>query len=91
MNFHGIEEDPLPPKTVWAVRKAMGLSQEAFGEEVGVTRRTVISWEKDPPDNKYARACTGPARILIQNHAAKIKDIDPEMQSLLQEHGLLAA
>ena len=89
MQFNGIEEDPLPPKTVWGVRKAMGLSQESFGEKVGVTRRTVISWEKDPPDDRYARACTGPARILIQNLAEKIKKIDDDTEGLLAEAGIL--
>lgn len=57
----------FPADEVFPLRKAMGLTQTKFAEEIGVARSLVAHWET-------ARAIpSGPAAILLAQKQAELR------------------
>ena len=46
----------LDPETLTARRKSLGISQEEMAEELGLTRTTIVNWEKTNILAKWGRA-----------------------------------
>lgn len=62
-------DKPLTPESIKACRAALGLSQEAFAEEIGVTLRAVQYWEcgKKTPSRPAAKLI----RVMAARQAAR--------------------
>jgi transcriptional regulator with XRE-family HTH domain len=74
------------PKRIAAVRQSLALSQRAFAARVGVTRNTMVNWERGhyrPRAHSLERiASVGGVTIiwLLQGTAAQLPAIGPDPQ-----------
>lgn len=60
-------EKQLTPKRVSALRSELGLDKKAFGEQLGVTRQTVLGWEEGKHEPK------GASRLLLMQLLTKVE------------------
>lgn len=72
---------------VQRARALMGLSPDAFGERLGVTRQTVWRYEKGDPVKRSVKIAIN-ALLAEQGHDKTVKrSVKVAIKALLAEHG----
>ena len=66
----GLRVHQFPPLDIVAIRKKIGVSQDSFAQQIGVSTATLRNWEQG------RRTPDGPARVLLAMLAR-----DPEIVS----------